>query len=516
MLLTGRHGETDRRIRIAAAPRYTLVGKRAAIALRVEDSGGDGGPVPVRMRIDGAEAGTLDARPGETLHVPVPVAHAGANVVEFDAAPLQGEVSTVNNRTMVRINGVRDRLRVLLVSGQPHPGERTWRNLLKSDPAVDLVHFTILRPPEKDDFTPLDELALITFPTRELFEEKLGDFDLIVFDRYMVRDILSPFYFDNIRDHVTNGGAVLFAVGPEFAGLQSLYGTSLADIMPAVPTGGIVEKGFKPTPTDAGRRHPVTRGLDRTGGATPSWGRWFRQIETTARRGRVLLNGADGDPLLVLDREGNGRVGLIASDQIWLWARGFEGGGPHAELIRRLVHWLMKEPDLEEEALNARVADGTLIVERRGMNPDPVDIAITTPSGATETLAATPGPDGRAVVRMAATEPGFYRAAEGGRVALAASGDPDGPEFADLRASPDVLAPLATASGGGVRWLADGLPDIRRVRPGFETEGRDWIGVLRNGAVAVTGIVRVPLLPAIAVLLLALGALGIAWWREGR
>ena len=98
----------------------------------------------------------------------------------------------------MQINGVRDRLRVLLVSGEPHAGERTWRNLLKSDASVDLVHFTILRPPEKQDGVPVDELSLIAFPTRELFIEKIEDFDLIIFDRYRRRGILPSLYLENI------------------------------------------------------------------------------------------------------------------------------------------------------------------------------------------------------------------------------------------------------------------------------------------------------------------------------
>ena len=98
------------------------------------------------------------------------------------------------------------------------PGERTWRRLLKADPAVDLVHFTILRPPEKDDLTPLNELALIAFPVRELFQVKMRDFDLIILDRFANRGILPPAYLRNIADYVRDGGALLLSAGPEFAG----------------------------------------------------------------------------------------------------------------------------------------------------------------------------------------------------------------------------------------------------------------------------------------------------------
>ena len=80
------------------------------------------------------------------------------------------------------------------------------------------------------------------------------------------------------------------------------------------------------------------------------------------------MEGPDGRPLLVLDREGEGRVALLASDQAWLWGRGYEGGGPQLELLRRLAHWLMKEPELEEEALSATAEGQTLTITRRSLS----------------------------------------------------------------------------------------------------------------------------------------------------
>ena len=231
------------------------------------------------------------------------------------------------------VNGVRDRLRVLLVSGEPHAGERVWRNLLKSDPSVDLVHFTILRPPEKQDDTPIRELSLIAFPIRELFDTKLDDFDLIIFDRYSRRGVIPDAYLDNVVRYVRNGGALLDAAGPNFGTPMSLARTPLGTILPAEPTGEVYDEGFKPALTDLGRRHPVTEGLPGAGprDGEASWGRWFRQVDTRVRHGGVvLMTGDRGDPLLVLDRVGKGRVAQLMSDEMWFWARGFEGGGPQA------------------------------------------------------------------------------------------------------------------------------------------------------------------------------------------
>ena len=447
--------------------------------------------------------------------------HGGPTVVELEAEPLEGELSQLNNRAVVAVNGVRDRLRVLLVSGQPHLGERTWRNLLKSDPAVDLVHFTILRPPEKDDFTPLRELALIAFPTQELFEQRIDEFDLIVFDRYIVRNVLPPVYFENIVNFVRGGGALLLAVGPEFAGPRSLADTPLGEILPAQPTGRVIEEGFRPLTTEVGHRHPVTTALEDVPipgrrSAEAGWGRWFRQIEGTADQGQVLMEGPEGTPLLVLNRVEDGRVAEVMSDQVWLWARGYDGGGPHAEMIRRLAHWLMKEPDLEEEALRAETRDGQLTIERRSLETEPVPVTVTAPDGTTRTLTLTAGDDGRATATLPTDDPGLYRVEDGTHTALAAAGQLNAPELADLRTTAERLQTLVSATGGSVHWIEDGTPSVRRTLPGRDAGGRGWIGLRRNDAHVVTGIIQVPLLPWWLVLPLGLGLFAAAWWREGR
>ncbi len=522
LLLTGRPGERDRRIVIDQVPGYGLVGKEITLSYRVEDREAEGkgpaataGAAPVTVRVDGQVVARETVPVGARQPLTLTLDHAGPTVIELEAGPLADELSTVNNRAAVAVNGVRDRLRVLLVSGQPHPGERTWRNLLKSDPAVDLVHFTILRPPEKDDFTPLRELALIAFPVQELFEVRLREFDLIVFDRYLVRHILPPTYFQNIVNYVRDGGALLVASGPEFAGPQSLGETALADILPAQANGRVLVAPYRPAVTEIGHRHPVTSAIEPAGGARP-WGRWFRQIEGSLQSGTPLLAGPDGVPLLILDHAGEGRVAQFMTDHTWLWARGYDGGGPHAELLRRLAHWLMKEPELEEEALTAEARGGTLTVERRSLDPAPAQVAVTTPSGAVHRLTLTPRADGRAAATLPADEPGLYRAEDGSRTAFAAVGALNAPELADLRATPEPLRPLVEASGGAIRWLNDGVPSIRRTLPERAAAGRGWVGLTQNGAEVVVGINQVALLPWWLTLTMALGALAAAWWREGR
>ena len=515
-LLTGDRDEADRRLEIVAAPSYGLVGKPATLTFRVDDL-----PRPqsaeavVTIRQDGGPARVVTVPVGREIPWPVTPGHGGRTVVELAVEPAPRELSLANNRAGVAINAVRDRLKVLLVSGEPYAGERIWRNVLKSDPAVDLVHFTILRPPDKQDGTPIHELSLIPFPIRELFEVKLPEFDLVIFDRYRQRGVLPLHYLDNIAEYVRKGGALLEAGGAGLGDPRGLRGTPLGAVLPGQPNGPALEGAFLPTLTDPGRRHPVTAGLG--GGERPGWGRWLRQADLTAERGTVVMAGAEGRPLLILDRVGAGRVAQLASDQIWLWSRGFEGGGPQAELLRRLAHWLMKEPELEENELRARAEGLRLSVERRSLQPSQRPVTVTAPGGETQTLTLRDDPDGVARGETAVTAPGLYRLSDGEQQAVALVGGDAGPEFADLRTTPDRLAGVAKASGGGLFWLADGaLPEIRRPAPGRETHGPGWLGLTANGASTVTGSDETPLLPAPLLLVLILSALALAWRREGR
>jgi hypothetical protein len=515
VLLTGRPGESDRRLAVLDSPGYVLVGHDAAIRFRVEEKGGTG-TAKVEVRVDGSPTLTAEVPLNRDASVAVPVRHAGQTVVELAAAPGPHELSEANNRAVVGISGVRDRLKVLLISGEPTAGERTWRNLLKADPAVDLVHFTILRPPEKDDSTPIRELSLITFPVRELFEDKLKQFDLVIFDRYRRGSVLPGAYYRTLADYVRGGGALLVGVGPEFADPASLY-DPLATVLPAEPTGAVLEQPFRPTLTAVGRHHPVTAGLPGSDGPEPAWGSWLRQVVVRQKSGDAVLAGVDGKPLMVLDRVGDGRVAEVLSDSVWLWARGWEGGGPYNELLRRLAHWLMKEPELEEEALAAEVKAGRLEVTRHSLDGAAPTVTVTRPDGSAAQLPLTDRGDGRATGEMAADQPGLWRVEDSGRTAVAAAGNPAPLELAELAATPDHLAPVAAATGGSVRWLVDGgVPELRRVASGRVAAGRDWIGLAAREDSVVTGLRRLPLLPGIAVLALALGGLLLAWRREGR
>ncbi len=524
-LLTGHTGDWDRRLIVRNAPAFAILDEEVMLTLRIEDQGDApeiGGLADLAISIDGGPAMQFQVPLGEDMDLPIVLPHGGMNVLQFSTPDQPGELTTRNNAAVVQINGVRDRLRVLLVSGEPHAGERTWRNLLKSDSSVDLVHFTILRPPDRLDGVPVEELSLIAFPTRELFIDKIDEFDLIIFDRYKRRGILPPEYFDNIARYINDGGAVLVTAGPEYATADSIYRSGLGFVLPGEPTARVVDGGFVPQLTDIGQRHPVTEGLTEFAppaatGDGPGWGRWFRQIEVIpAPDSMALMSGTDDRPLLLLNRVGEGRVALLASDQAWLWGRGYEGGGPQLELLRRLAHWMMREPELEEEALWVEPSGQTMRIIRRTLDLETPDITVTGPDGTATVLTLTEISPGRFELLWEAPEMGLYRLTDGELDTVIALGPSAPREFEQTIAAGDLLAPLVDSTQGGILAIEDGLPDLRDVRPGRPAAGRGWIGITPREAYRTADISITPLLPAWAFLLLASMLILGAWLREGR
>jgi hypothetical protein len=522
-LVTGTTDEIDRRLAIARAPKFALVGSEQVVTLQLQDRGAgtSGDRVTVTVRRDGEIVSQQRVQSGSTFDIPVTIAHGGNNIFEFSADTLDGELTDLNNRVVVTIEGIRENLRVLLVSGSPHAGERTWRNLLKSDASVDLVHFTILRPPDKQDGTPINQLSLIAFPTRELFSVKIDEFDLIIFDRYERRGVLPLLYFDNIARYVREGGAVLVAGGPDYAEGGSIYRTPLSPVLPAEPSGMIYEEPFRAEISQTGSRHPVTRGLPGANAEPPAWSRWFRLVDASIRNGETLMTGVEDKPLLVLSREGEGRVAVLLSDHVWLWARGYEGGGPHVALLRRLAHWLMKEPDLEEEALRLTSRGAEVIAERQTIGENVGDLVLTTPDGQSRNLTPTEVSPGLWRASAPAPDLGLYSVDDGTRKALVHVGPPNPREFTDVLSTTEALAPLAEKTGGSARRVADAggevlVPRVVPLRRATSFAGDGWIGFRTTDASVLKGIDRYPLFAGLLGLALLLGAVSLLWYREGR
>ena len=519
-LITGHKDEIDRRVALTQTPRFGIVNQKQTIGFRIEDQGIAAMTAQVTVRRDGEVLENRAVPVGREIKVDIPIAHAGQNIVEVEAASVPNELTQVNNRAVLSIDGVRDKLRVLLVSGEPHAGERTWRNLLKSDASVDLVHFTILRPPEKQDGTPINELSLIAFPTRELFQQKISEFQLIIFDRYARQGVLPLIYFDNIAKYVQDGGAVMVAAGPDYASPTSIWRTPLDEVLPAEPSGDVTEEPFFARLTQAGERHPVTRGLQGSDTNPPHWSQWFRLVNIKRSSGTSVMDGPDGKPLLVLAREGKGRVALLLSDHIWLWARDYEGGGPHLDLLRRLSHWLMKQPELEEEALRLKVQGRTITVERQTMSDSVSAVTLTAPTGAARTLTLHPDGPGIWNSSVEANELGLWRATDGKLTALTNVGPANPREFQEVTSTTDVLRKLAQATGGEARRLDEGrgltMPRVVPVRTATAFQGDDWIGLKMRDTSVVRGIGVLPVFSGLLGLLLLIGSLAATWAREGR
>lgn len=518
LLLTGSSKEKDRRLKILEAPVFSLVGQQITLTVQLDEVPlTTNEPVNLHIRQQDKLLPNIMIKPGVEQKLTLTIDQVGQNIIELWVDPVDGELTALNNRTALAINGIRDRLRVLLVSGEPYPGERVWRNLLKSDPAVDLIHFTILRPPEVRDTTPENELSLIPFPVDELFVRRLKDFDLIIFDRYYRQGLLPRTYFDNIVKYVEEGGAFFETSGPQYATQMGLYTSPLAKLLPGKPTGVLIERGFLPNISELGRRHPITSGLQQPTEEKPSWGRWFRQVEVQVAEGDVLMTGAQSKPLLVVRRVGKGRVAQLLSDHIWLWSRGFEGGGPQAELLRRLAHWLMKEPQLEEESLTGKIVDGNIEITRRSLKNTPITLQVTDPVGDKTQHLITPNSDGLSFIRLPADLPGIYRLQDSQFTVLVANGLSEAKEFSDVISTSTIVKPLVDQNKGTIIRLSD-YPNFnwQIIPKNRDAGGRNWFGLYAQDNFQVIGINQTDLLSPYILVVLGIIATFMAWYREGR
>ena len=518
LLLTGSAQDRDRSLRLVHTPRFGLLSKPIHTRISVQSRGTGDESVPVNLRLNGNTIRSLSLKPNTEHTLTLSLANRGKNFIEIETPSLDNEITNANNRVGFVVNGLRDRLRILIVSGHPHAGQRAWRDLLKSDPAVDLVHFNILREREDDVRAEIDELSLIAFPVDQLFLEDLNGFDLILFDRYFLRGHLRQTHLTAIANFVNDGGALLAVAGEEFSSPYTLYNGVLADVMAAEPQSQIIRGAFRPARTELGQRHPVTASLKET--EDNPWGHWYRRnlVATRDKEAAVLMR-ADDDPLLVLTRKGKGRSALLASDQIWLWARGHDNGGPEAALLRRLVHWLMREPELEEEQLLLEAEDdGSLTVERRSLRGTGGVATLTAPDGSVQQITLNPLADdayGRSVARLTDPQDGFWRATQpfstpSPETSTDGSTTPSGDaqdtsqegagevleafalvgrnlqrEFATPFSTPELLRPLINREGGTVVRLEEHPePRLRRVR-GRGTGGGsgDWLAVADKRAV---------------------------------
>lgn len=526
-LVIGDPDARDRRIRAVTAPRFGLVGEIAEFELQVDDPGHEGERALIEVKLNGVPKARFPITIGDSLSIPLEIERRGSNTVEMNVIAAENELTLNNNVFVSEISGIRDRMRVLLITGEPHNGGRAWRNLLKSDPAIDLVHFTILTMPQVNaPNARQSELSLIRFPTRQLFEEKLDEFDLIIFDHYRRRStrgraggalsIIRPNYFNNIVEYVEDGGALLLGTGPAFASQDSLFRSSLASILPTRPTGQVTLETFRPSLNSKGRRHPITSSFK--GQEEENWGRWFRLIDNAPVSGDVLMEGPDGAPLFIIDKIGKGRVAMLMSDQSWLWSKGYDGGGPYREMFRRTSHWLMGEPDLEAETLRASAEGQDIIVERRSLNDISAPVSVMTPSGKERSVSLSEVSEGLFRGKLPAEGFGAYRFQQGDVSTITAIGALNPKEYSELFPTSEILSTLVEKTDGFIQPVGlgkDTLPQVRRVGLDADASGENWLGLRAYKDYTVTRSQRQPLVPPLLFFVLFFLSLAVAWWREG-
>ena len=516
-LLSGEKNERDRRLIIESAPRFGIVGEKIEVKIMVEDIASKVPTALVSININNDIKKSKAITIGETVVLTLPLDRAGITSLNIEVEPGTEELTLQNNKSVIEINAIRERLKVMLVSGEPNMGLRSWRNLLNSDPSVDLVHFTILRPPNKQDLTPIGELSLIPFPTRELFQLNLKDFDLIIFDQYHLRGILPQYYLKNIVEYVVNGGALLDTAGPAYAGPYSLSQSPLQNILPTEPTGEVISEKFIPGITNEGLRHPVTANLKDDNNQN-DWGPWYRMVEGLTISGNVLLEGPENRPLLILNRIGQGRVAQILSDQSWVWSRSENNKGPQADLLRRLVHWLMKEPELEENELSAKVEKDTILITRNSLALNSKPVSLISPSNNKMEIYLDELGNGKQIGKVLSPEQGIWKLSSGKSSISIIVGNSNSSEYLDVRTTDLIIKPIVDKNMGSITWLnsQNNFPNINHLpRSQMKTESKN-IQLIKNKKYFIKNLKQTSITPWYILLILSIVLIFLSWYRESR
>ena len=516
-LLSGEKNERDRRLIIESAPRFGIVGEEIEVKIMIEDISSKVPTALVSININNNIKKSKAITIGETVVLTLPLDRAGITSLNIEVEPGTEELTLQNNKSVIEINAIRERLKVMLVSGEPNMGLRSWRNLLNSDPSVDLVHFTILRPPNKQDLTPIGELSLIPFPTRELFQLNLKDFDLIIFDQYHLRGILPQYYLKNIVEYVVNGGALLDTAGPAYAGPYSLSQSPLQNILPTEPTGEVISEKFIPGITNEGLRHPVTANLKDNNNQN-DWGPWYRMVEGLTISGDVLLEGPENRPLLILNRIGQGRVAQILSDQSWVWSRSENNKGPQADLLRRLVHWLMKEPELEENELSAKVEKDTILITRNSLALNSKPVSLISPSNNKMEIYLDELGNGKQIGKVLSPEQGIWKLSSGISSISIIVGNSNSSEYLDVRTTDLIIKPIVDKNMGSITWLnsQNNFPNINHLpRSQMKTESKN-IQLIKNKKYFIKNLKQTSITPWYILLILSIVLIFLSWYRESR
>lgn len=370
-------GERDLRddgIAEATVDRVAFLRRPARVRVVVRRLGAEGGPIPVSLyegdrRI--AEQIAIVPRDGTAeVNFEVRLDRLGRALYSVSIPSPAGDAVPENDARALLTRVVRDHLRVLHVAGQPSWDQRWLRGFLERDPTMDLISFFILRSTTDMVMADSSELALIPFPTDELFNEHLGSFDVVFFQNFEYAPYAMEVYLPRIRDYVERGGSFAMIGGPLSFSAAGYAETELADVLPVevLPRGtpsavATTSDRFQPVVVREVARHPlVMLGADPAtsaeiwAGLAPLQG--LNVVARTGSSASTLLThpshrAASGEPLPVLSisEPGRGRSLALMTDTTWRW--GITTGGETGDasiydrFYDRVLRWLARDPALE-------------------------------------------------------------------------------------------------------------------------------------------------------------------------
>jgi uncharacterized membrane protein len=462
--------------------------------------------------------------------------HPGNVVFQIATPVLTGEALATNNSQVFTLKVIRDRVRVLHVCGRPSWDERFLRSILRLDPNVDLVSFFILRTDTDDIPYNRDEMALIPFPYREIFEEQLKSFDLLIFHNFNYGPYHVEGYLPGVREYLESGGA-LAMIGGDLAFASGGYGASaLRDALPVEldtipPTGerAMTTDSFRPRLTPEGRGHPVTslslepRTNEARWAALPPLEGVNRVVKLRAGASALLvhptLKGDDGKPapVLAVSDVGKGRALALLTDTAWHWGFQAAGAGDDGRAFQRFwesaIRWLVRDPaltllrvDLDRVEYRRGQPIAARVRARHADYTPAADAAVTldlfsaeaaATAKAVRTLPITTNREGEANLELAGLAPGAYRLV--GRATIDSRPlteeqtfviRPEGRELEDVVSREAVLREIAQVTGGQFTDGTIGSPAVRKARE------------VRVGSLRTVELWSSPLLLLLAVVLL--------------
>jgi uncharacterized membrane protein len=488
----GKSGLKDLAIETVKVDEFAFVRNSITAEVEVRGRGFKGQPTKVVLRREGTVIATRDIRfesddDVQTVTFTFTPDQTGRFVYTLAVPVFPEEAVSDNNTRSFALKVIRDRVRVLLVAGRPSWDERFLRGLLRQDPNVELISFYILR--NQADVTGATnderELSLIPFPMREIFQEKLDTFDVVIFQNfgYSEPGLSIASYESGLANYVKNGGALLLIGGDRsFSEAPGRFGM-LADALPVEAALPADVQPFKARLTPEGQRHPVTA----LGGASQSSESAWASLPaipginlTRAKSGATVLlehpfATVDGRaaPLLALWDYGRGRSLALTTDGSWYWAFVAHGSGSQSRYYERFwsnaLRWLVRDPDLTTLQVVAdppSVEPGkpvAVVVTARLPNYQPaadaevkVDLVSADDGHVVGTRQGETNADGIVRLEFPPPAPGPYRlvgrASKGERslgegqdaVAVRAVGT----ELADAHVGTDLLQEIAKVSGG--------------------------------------------------------------------